>query len=73
MPGLRASVSDPSRVQPLHHELEDAGTMLARCSEDKALGNLQYNKEYNPDSNSKVQKRLDPEAKTGEKKFKSEV
>jgi len=73
VPELRASVSDPIRVQPLHHELEDTGRMLARCSEEKALGNLSYHKEQNPDSNPKGEERLDPEAKTTEKKLKGTV
>lgn len=66
MPGLRAPVSDPVRVQPLHHDLEDTGKMLARCSEEKAPGNLSYHKEQYPDSNSKDQERQDPEAETVE-------
>lgn len=73
MPELRTSISDPIRVQPLHHELKDTGKMLARCSEEKAPGNISYHKEQNPDSNSNNQERLDPEAKTAAKKFKSEV
>lgn len=39
VPKLKASVPDPTSIQPMHHECEDTGRTLIRVSEDKSLGN----------------------------------